>query len=348
MSLPLGIGLVGLGHWGRNYLKTLLALPECRLVAVADPDPAARAAVANSASVTVCDSLEQLLSDPAVAATVIATPDRTHYHLAAAALAAGRDVLVEKPMTLSTSEAETLAGQAEDSSRVLAVGHTAVYATDIESQRTRLDAIPQAAGRHVRAERTSSGPSSAHSPLASAAPVGQCAVRHSAILFDLCPHDIALAILLFGTPSAARARPKGNGVEYEVRFNGDELLEGWAEWREPPHVRRFEVNHGKGVQGFEGPGVRRWSPGTVRPRAPNSNPEARDPSSRPEIRDTPLGRQCLDFIECCRTRRQPLSSGSVGLAVMRCLAGLDLSCADSGAWVPLPDLVHRPSSVVQK
>jgi predicted dehydrogenase len=308
---PVGIGLTGLGRWGRNYVKTLLALPECRLVAMADADKTVCDRLSAETGIPVCESADELLSEPAVEAVVIATPEHTHCALASAALAAGRDVLVEKPMTLTAAEAEVLVRQAEDKNRVLAVGHTAVYATDIDSLRIRLDTIPRTAERLVRAERTSSGPSS-HSSLASAAPVGQCAARDSAILFDLCPHDIALAVLLFGTPAAARARSNGKNVEYEVKFKGDQLLNGQAEWREPPHVRRFEVGGARSALNDETGG-----------RGSHA------------IRETPLGRQCLDFVECCRTRRQPLSSGRVGLAVMRCISALVLSCADRGAWVQL-------------
>jgi predicted dehydrogenase len=302
VSLPVGIGLVGLGRWGRNYVKTLLALPECRLVAMADANQAIRDRLSAETGIPVRESADELLSEPAVEAVVIATPDRTHCSLASAALAAGRDVLVEKPMTLTAAEAEALVRQAEDKNRVLAVGHTAVYATDIDSLRIRLDAIPRTAERLVRAERTSSGPSSDSSS----------ATRDSAILFDLCPHDIALAVLLFGVPTVARARSNGKSVKYEVKFKGDQLLNGQAEWREPPHVRRFEVAGARSAL----------------------NDEAGSRSSH-AIRETPLGRQCLDFVECCRTRRQPLSSGRVGLAVMRCISALVLSCADRGAWVQL-------------
>ncbi len=311
MSLPVGIGLAGLGRWGRNYVKTLLALPECRLVAVADPNPAALAAVADLPGVAKRESAARLFSDPTVEAVIIATPDHAHYSLSAAAVESGRDVLVEKPMTLTVAEAESLVRLAEAGSRVLAVGHTAVYSTAIDALRVQLDALPCGATHRVTAERTSSGPPPVDSSLIS---------RHSAILFDLCPHDIALAILLFGSPVAARAVSSRDGVEYAVRFEGDQLLEGRAEWRQPPHVRRFEV---AGTESDLG----------IRQHVTSHN----------DIRRTPLGRQCLDFIACCRSRRQPLSSGRLGLAVVRCLAALDSSCADSGAWVQL-HTEFRPSN----
>ncbi len=116
-------------------MKTLLALPECRLVACADADAGARARVARETDARVRETIDELLSDPEVAAVVVATPDSTHFRLAAAALAGGRDVLVEKPMTLAASEAESLVRLALGGERVLAVGHTGVYAADIESLR---------------------------------------------------------------------------------------------------------------------------------------------------------------------------------------------------------------------
>ena len=325
---PLGIGLVGLGRWGRNYLKTLLALPECRLVAVADKDAATRARIAGETGITVRESADELLSDPAIDAMAIATPDRSHCSLASAALAAGRDVLVEKPMALAVSEAESLVRQAEDHMGLLAVGHTAVYAADLESLRARLDAIPRVADRRARAERTSSGPASVRQ---SSILDPQSAIFNlqSSIIFDLCPHDIALAVLLFGTPVGARASSNGSSIEYEVRFADDAQLAGRAEWCQPPHIRRFEV-------------------AGARELAEPANPASAERQSPVVIRHSPLGRQCLDFIESCRTRRQPLSNGRLGLTVTRCISAIAASCADSSTWVQISDVGHPPSSIASR
>jgi len=300
---PVGIGLAGLGRWGRNYVKALLVLPECRLVAMADTDPAIRDRLSAETGIAVRESADELFSEPEVEAVVIATPDRTHCSLAATALAAGRDVLIEKPMALQPVEAEVLAAQAESGGRVLAVGHTAVYHPGFAELVDEIRSRPPDAERRASAIRTSSGYSDGRS--------------HP--ILDLCPHDIAIAVLLFGTPAAARARSNGKSVEYEVRFQGGELLNGRAEWHDPPHVRRFEVAGANS---------------TLRD-------EAGGPSSR-DIRETLLGRQCLDFAECCRTRRQPLSNGRVGLAVMRCISALATSCAGSGDWVQLKPGLRIP------
>ncbi len=305
MSLPVGIGLAGLGRWGRNYSRTLLALPECRLVAMADPDPAALAVLA-SPGIARYDAAARLFSDPAVEAVVIATPDRTHYALAAAALIAGRDVLVEKPMSLASLDAESLVERAESGGRILAVGHTAVYETGFTRLAGEMQASPLKSDRRATAVRTSAGYTDGR----------------SSPIVDLCPHDVAMAVLLFGTPSEARAREDGTGVEYGVRFAQGASLEGRVEWRKPPHDRRFSVA-----------GAVNCSAGQERSCTSAS------------VRDTPLGRQCLDFIESCRTRRRPLSDGRLGLSVVRCLNALGTSARDGGGWLPVEHQTSGPEPV---
>jgi hypothetical protein len=237
---------------------------------------------------------------------VIATPDRTHYSLVTAALAASRDVLVEKPMALEPQEAVALAEQAETGGRILAVGHTAVHHSGFPALMAAVASEPPEAARRASAIRTSAG----------------YADGRSNPLLDLCPHDLAMAVLLFGTPVAARARLQRAGVEYEVRFQGDNVLSGRVEWCKPPHIRRFEVLGARSMSDVAGP--------------------------TPDVRNSPLGRQCIDFFECCRTRRQPISNGRLGVAVTRCLAALSASSADGNQWVPLGDLVPRSSFLVHR
>jgi predicted dehydrogenase len=291
---PVGIGLIGLGRWGRNYAKALLALPECRLVAIADTNRAARDRLSAETGIPVRASAEGVYVEPTIEAVVIATPDRTHCSLAAAALAAGRDVLVEKPMALAPSEADSLLAQADAGDRVLAVGHTAVYQTGLAELIAEISAWPPEADRLATAVRTSSGYEDG---------------RSNPIL-DLCPHDVALAVLLFGIPVAARARADRKRAEYEVRFERGAVLKGLAEWRHPPHAREFRVAGALHVLGDKSGG-----------------------SGQTDVGETPLGRQCLDFITSCRTRRQPQSSGRLGANVVCCLSALAASARSGGDWL---------------
>jgi predicted dehydrogenase len=205
-------------------------------------------------------------------------------------------------MALDPGEARSLAALARNRGRVLAVGHTAVYDLQFDSLRSGLRDLSV---ERLTAVRTSSGPSGSDGQ-------PQVGNRQSRVIFDLCPHDIAMAVLLLGVPEAARAKNTATGVEYELRFDSETAMTGRAEWREPPHTRTFEVAYEHGtatVSGFS-------------------------PSPLP-ARDTPLGRQCLDFITSCRERRRPRSDAKLGVDVARCLAAMNASCTDGHGWMPL-------------
>lgn len=119
------VGLIGAGAWGANILRTLAELGALR--ACADSDAAVRARVAALYPDILCvhDYRRLLASD--VAAVVIATPANTHYEIARAALEAGKDVFVEKPLTLDVDQAEELQQLARQLCRILMVGHLSLY-----------------------------------------------------------------------------------------------------------------------------------------------------------------------------------------------------------------------------
>ncbi len=102
----LGVGLIGLGRLGRVYARDLATrIPETRLVAVADPDPAARAEVAAEQEVAAAFAEpEALLDASGVEAVVIVGPTHTHRAHAVAAAARGRPIFCEKPPALTLAE----------------------------------------------------------------------------------------------------------------------------------------------------------------------------------------------------------------------------------------------------
>jgi predicted dehydrogenase len=123
LTAPLGIGIVGCGEVTRErHLPALRRLAKARVVALADPNPAARAAAAPGApgARLVADAAE-LVVDPGVHAVLVATPPAHHEEVAVAALAAGRHVLCEKPMALTVASCERIAAAAADADRVLTV-----------------------------------------------------------------------------------------------------------------------------------------------------------------------------------------------------------------------------------
>ena len=303
---PVSIGLIGVGKWGRNYARTLAALEGLRFAAAADV--VARPEL--PAGIVLVRSADELLRRDDVEAVIVATPDDTHFRLAGDALRAGKDVLVEKPMALSADDAAELAGTAESLGRVLAVGHTMLYHPGFsELGRTIAGGRPGRLERVVMA-RTSRGPEGTRSQIRGG--FGSC--PNDGVIADLTPHDIAMAVSLLGEPVAVRARVRTSrhcraAVCYHLQFAADVVATGWAAWSSSMRVRRFRAE---------------CEVGSVRFRDEDTRPTA--------VQDSPLGRELLDFVDCVRTRREPVGSARIGLTVTRCMVALGASLERGGEW----------------
>ncbi|HEX9466394.1 MAG TPA: Gfo/Idh/MocA family oxidoreductase [Alphaproteobacteria bacterium] len=117
--------LVGLGRWGANHLRTLRALPIT--LYCADTDPARLDAAVKSGIPAERCGRDVKAFLPKVECAVIATPAPSHFELTKLFLEAGKDVLVEKPLTVASAESKTLAELAAKTKRILQVGHIFLY-----------------------------------------------------------------------------------------------------------------------------------------------------------------------------------------------------------------------------
>ena len=119
------IAVIGCGQWGRNLVRNLEALGA--LAMVCDTSSRARELAAT------ISPKAHIVSDPDrvfaanLDGVVIATPARSHFSLAQAALQTGKDALVEKPLALTHKEGAELVRLADEHDRVLMVGHVLEY-----------------------------------------------------------------------------------------------------------------------------------------------------------------------------------------------------------------------------
>lgn len=123
----LRIGVAGVGHFGRLHALKVAASPRTELCAIYDLDPARADTVAQETG-SAAMHWEALLR--ACDAVVVAAPAESHFVLAHAALAAGRHVLVEKPVASTLAEADALATLAAERRVVLQVGHLLRYSAE--------------------------------------------------------------------------------------------------------------------------------------------------------------------------------------------------------------------------
>lgn len=122
------VAVLGAGAWGINHVRVVANEPRCELAWVADVDPQAAgraSAIAHGAPTTA--TADQVFADASVDAVVIATPAPTHAALARVALAAGKHILVEKPLALTVADARSIAEAAAAAGKIGMVGHLMVY-----------------------------------------------------------------------------------------------------------------------------------------------------------------------------------------------------------------------------
>ncbi len=130
----IGIAIIGYGYWGPNLARCFGDTEGCRIVAIADPSPAALVRAAKRfPTAQLLNDWRAALSIPGVDALAIATPVRTHYEIADAALRSGRHVLLEKPMTETSDQAMLLIEEAGRRNLVLLVDHTFVYSPAVQA-----------------------------------------------------------------------------------------------------------------------------------------------------------------------------------------------------------------------
>lgn len=341
-SEPVGVAVVGAGGWGKNHVRNYAVLPGANLIYVCDRDDEIRASVnARYPSVFAVADLRTVLDDPDVSAVAVATHAPSHFEIAEAALKAGKDVFVEKPLCLSGAQAARLCEIAERENRILMVGHLLIYHPAVDLLKAIVDDGELGAVLYVYSQRVNLG-----------------VVRQEEnAWWSLAPHDISVANYLLGaSPLAVSAtgscylQPE-RGVEDVVfatlHYPGGRMAHIHVSWLDPHKARRLTVVGDRKMAVFDDTSADQklavFDKG-VEPPATLSYEEGvriRTGDIRiPALKMVePLRRQCLAFLDAVRTRKRPTADGISGLHVVRALEAGAASLAQGGARI---ELARRP------
>ena len=181
---PLRAGVVGLGMMGRNHARVWdESVEEAELVAVADPDPAAVERATAGRRTRGFEDAERMLVEEELDLVSIVAPTSLHLPVTLAALRAGANVLVEKPIAATREEATEMIEAADAAGRMLTVGHIERFNPAIRELRRRLDAGEL--GRIFQISATRLGPFPAR-------------IRDVGVVVDLAPHDVDIMRYLVG------------------------------------------------------------------------------------------------------------------------------------------------------
>ena len=192
------VGLVGFGLAGRAFHAPVIrAVPGLHLAAILQRS--GTEAAEKYPDVRIVRSMDELLAIREIRLVVIATPNQTHFPFAMQCLKAGRDVIVDKPFTTTLGEAKSLAEFARETGRLLTVYHNRRYDGDFQAIRQLVEA--GTLGRIVRFETTYDR----FRPQLKSGAWRETTQPGSGILFDIAPHLIDHALMLFGLPEAVTA-----------------------------------------------------------------------------------------------------------------------------------------------
>ncbi len=233
MQKEIRIAVVGYGYWGPNLARNFHQLAGAQLAYVVDQDAAARDRARQSYGCQAVAQLDDALIDPELDAVVIATPARTHYALTRRVLAAGKHVLVEKPLTMDVGEAEELVALANHAGLALMVGHVFEFNPAVAYIKRAIDAGELGDLYYLYSRRVN---------------LGRVQSDVNA-LWSIAPHDISIALHLLGhMPEAVRCQGASclSGAVEDVVFltmffPNNVLCHVHASWLDPSKTREMTV-----------------------------------------------------------------------------------------------------------
>ncbi len=324
------LAVMGCGYWGRNLVRNFHALGALGMVC--DPAASGREAAGQLApGVAVTSTFEEAISNPDISAVAIAAPAVLHYALAKAALEAGKDVFVEKPICLAIHEGNELVEMAERAEKVLMVGHLLQYHPCVRALHECLARGELGKLHYIISNRLNMGKIR----------------REENALWSFAPHDISVILSLAGDLLPEQVRcTGGNYLHHDVadttlttlRFAGEIRAHIFVTWLNPFKEQKLTVVGSSGIAVFDDmkPWAEKlmiyrqyitWENGQM-PTPNKAKPEA---ITVPE--SEPLRNECQHFVECCDQRRPPRTDGREGLRVLSVLQAAQNSLDRDGTAV---------------
>jgi UDP-2-acetamido-3-amino-2,3-dideoxy-glucuronate N-acetyltransferase len=323
------VAAVGCGYWGKNLVRNFHDLGA--LAAVVDSD--ARVSTEFSARFGVAArSWSEILADQQIDAVVVATPAATHARYCLEALAAGKHVFVEKPLALNVAEAEDMVARAEQSGRILMVGHLLQYHPAFLKLKEvvadgRLGRI-----QYIYSNRLNLGKIR----------------REENVFWSFAPHDISMILALademperiFAIGACYLHKTIADTTMTYLVFASGINAHIFVSWLHPFKEQKLILVGDRGMATFDDgqpwprklclfPHTIRWRSGLPEPEKAQAEPIALDEAE-------PLRLECQHFLGCLTNGARARTDGMEGLRVLRVLEASERSMA-SGQVTLLAD-----------
>lgn len=322
------VAVLGCGYWGQNLVRNFHELGA--LDCVCDVNPETLRRVVSSYGVKTSTDVAEVLQDARIDAVVIAAPAVQHYDLAKRSLLAGKDVFVEKPLSLRSSEGRELVELAHQQNRILMVGHILEHHPAVLELKKLIANGDLGKIQYIYSSRLN---------------LGKLRTEEN-ILWSFAPHDIsAILYLLDETPVRASAQggtylnpPIVDTTLSTLDFASGAKAHVFVSWLHPFKEQKLTIVATKMMAVFD----------DVQPQnklvlySHRINWHDRKPIAEKDggqtvtLRsDEPLRLECQHFLDCVRTRQRPRTDGESGLRVLEVLENCERSLQQQGAPIEL-------------
>ena len=338
--MPVKLGQIGLGAWGRNLIRTFSNLPDAKMITGCDSDSERLSTMSsNVPGVNWTKDPHEIIGDPDIEAVIIATPPASHFELASMAMEAGKDVFVEKPLVLSLENGRKLVSLAEANNRILMVGHIMEYHPATLKLKEYIDEEKLGRIYYLYSSRVNLGK-----------------VRDiENSLWSFAPHDISLIMYLLGqapvtvtATGASYLQEKIEDVSFmTLHFPDGIMAHIHVSWLDPHKERKLTIVGSKMMAVFDdtNSSEKIW----LYDKGVEMKTDYATYGEYMSLRagdiviprldsKEPLKTECDHFIDCVKDRARPRSDGYDGLMVLSVLTAAQNSMENGGAPVDIEQI----------
>jgi UDP-2-acetamido-3-amino-2,3-dideoxy-glucuronate N-acetyltransferase len=324
------VAVVGVGYWGKNLVRNFYELGALEMLC--DAERSIEATYSKQyQSVRFCSEFGDVLSDSSIDAVALATPAVTHYEMAKAALEAGKDVFVEKPLAIDVKHGEDLVKLAQSKGRILMVGHILRYHPAILKLQKLIQDGTLGKINYLYSNRLN---------------IGKIRTEEN-ILWSFAPHDISVMLSLLNEMpnvvtcqgSAYLSHSVADVTLSHFKFPSGVQAHIFVSWLHPSKEQRLVVVGSEQMAVFDDTAEHKLVlyPHKVewRNRIPTAV-KAKGEAVVLEDRE-PLRAECQHFLECVDSRVSPVSDGEEGLRVLRVLDACQRALRNGGVALDVPE-----------
>jgi predicted dehydrogenase len=323
-----GVVVFGCGHWGKNIVKVASRLGALR--GVYDPSEAGRSLAAEIApDAKIYSHPEEVFADSSVRAAMVATPAETHFDTAIAAIDAGLDVFVEKPLCVNVDDAIALTKHAEVEKQILMVGHLLEYHPAFVTLRELVQAGELGRIQYLISNRLN---------------LGKIRTEENA-LWSFAPHDISVILRLVGSmpfeivaTGGAYIQPNiADATVTQLLFNNGVRAHIFVSWLHPFKEQKLVVIGSEKMASYDDI-TKELVLYDQRVDLKEGQPiPVRGEGMPVDFPDTePLEAEVQHFLDCIKSRATPFTDGNNGVRVLQILHAAQRSMVMNGSLVPLP------------